>query len=254
MLKPLINKPELLEFCNFIKKFNLNKGAKVVGLDFKEDYLNFKTYIELLEIPNLEIINFFLGSNCSKEFETLLSYWDNKRESGLAFGIKLDSNNNIRKYFHIKFKETLDLIMFKKQFLFLNLLKIDINKLKRGISYEIFSDSEFYKKFYVYIEDPGHIKKVLAYKKLLFNLSIEEIEELELYATDKKFKINIVNRNDNFQVKQNVWQTIPEKYKTSLTEYSQILEAEPMYTGFTTEDIVSVYFSFTNKQNNILNI
>lgn len=254
MLKSLINKPELLEFCNFIKKFNLNKGAKVVGLDLKENYLNFKTYIELQEIPNSEILTTFLGPNCEEEFKSLIPFWDKKRESGLAFGIKLDSKNNIKKYFHIKFKENLDLIMFKKQFLFLNLLKININSLKKGISYEIYSDSNFYKKFYVYIENPSDIKKVLACKKLLFNLSIEEIEELELYATEETFKINIVNRNDNFLVKQNIWQTIPGKYKTPLLEYSQILEAEPMYTGFTTEDIVSVYFSFTNKENNILNI
>jgi hypothetical protein len=254
MLEALINKPEMKEFCLFIKNFHLNKRAKVIGLDLKENYLRFKFYTELLKIPDKEILNSFLGPQCAEEFKFYASMWDPQRESGLAFGLKVDSLNIVQKYFHIKFEDNLKILMFEKQFLFLKMLKINPFLLKKGISYEITSDLNFYKKFYVYIYDPNLIKIVLGYKKLLSNLDISQIQELEIYATEKTIKINIVNKNDNFKIKQNVWQSIPEKYKKDLQTYSKVLEAEPMYTGFTSEDVLSVYFSFTNKIDNILGV
>lgn len=254
MILEIINKPEMIDFCSLIKKHHLNKRAKVIGLDIKEDYLNFKLYTELLNFPEEEIINSFLEQNCAEEFKKYLKMWDPQRESGLAFGLKIDTLNNIKKYFHVKFKQSVDFLLFKNQFLFLNLLKINPLLLNKGISYEISSDLNFYKKFYVYVENPDQIKNVLSYKKKLFNLNIEEIQELEIYATSNKIKINIVNKNDNFLVKQNIWQTVPDKFHSILKEYSKILNSDPMYTGFTSEELLSVYFSFTNKKDNILNI
>jgi hypothetical protein len=254
MLKELIHNFKVTEYCKFITSRELNKGAKVCGVDLKEDFLNFKLYTELLEIPSEEITEEFLGTRLAEEFYKWSSFWDKSRESGLAFGLKLDSNNVSKKYFHVKFKPCFDQVLYKEQFFFLKLLNINVTSLLKGISYEIESGDNFYSKFYVYVKNPIDIKKVLMYKKMLYNLNIDEIDELELYATEKTFKINIVNKTNNFVAKQDVWQTIPDAHKQSLKDCSVVLDCEPTYTGITTAGVVSAYFSFTKKSNNILNL
>lgn len=254
MLAELIHNSKLNKFCSFVKFYNLNKGAKVCGVDLQQDYINFKLYIELLEIPSTEIINEFLEPNAAAEFLKWVPFWDETRKSGLAFGLKVDTSNIHKKYFHIKFKKNFNSLLFDKQFLFLKLLKINAVTLLKGISYEIETDNNFYEKFYVYIKDPLEIKKVLCYKKMLHKLDINEIEELELYATKNSFKVNVINKLDNFTVKQNIWQTIPDNLTHYLKECITILNCNPMYTGITSSGVVSAYFSFTKKDNNILDI
>ena len=254
MVHGLIHNTDLVEFCLFVKKHKLNCGAKVCGVDLKEDYVNFKLYIELLTIPSQTIVQEFLDHKIALEFFYWANYWDTTRNSSLAFGLKADNNNVTRRYFHVKLKKTFESILFPEQFFFLKLLRIDVNSLLKGISYEIAKDNTFFKKFYVYIRNPVDIKKVLVYKKMLFDLDIEEIEELELYATNNSVKINIINKLHNFEVKQKVWQTIPNNLKSSLQHWATTLDCKPMYTGMTSSNIVSAYFSFTTKPDNILNI
>ena len=254
MLLRLINKPKVAQFCSFVKNHNLNQRAKVCGIDLKEDYLNFKLYIELLEVPPIDTIEEFLQTDVTSEFLKWSTYWDKTRYSSLAFGIKIDTQENYRKYFHVKFKPCFDQIMFERQFLFLRLLKINITSALKGISYEIDSDNKFYPKFYLYIREAQDIQKVLAYKKMLHNLDVKEIEELELYATETSFKINIINKIYNFKTKQKIEQTIPKELLLSLKECATILDCEPIYTGLTSSGTTSAYFSLTTKQNNILSI
>lgn len=250
----LIYNPDLNSFCSFIKRNNLNKGARLCGVDLKGAYTNFKLYIELLQIPSNKLVLEFLGPTLGTHFFDWCRYWDDTRKSGLAFGIKVDTNNACKKYFHIKFKKTFDQVLFSSRFAFLRLLKIDINQLFKGISYEITSDKEFTEKFYLYIKDPLSIKKVLCYKQMLYNLDVNEIEELELYGTADSFKINIINQLDNFKVKQDIWQTIPSDLNPQLKEWSSMLNCDPIYTGTTSTGVTSAYFSFTTKRDNILNI
>lgn len=254
MLLQLINKLEVSEFCLFVKKYKLNQRAKVCGIDLKENFLNFKIYIELLEVPSVNVIEEFLHSVNALEFLKWSAYWDKTRYSSLAFGIKVDTEGNYKKYFHVKFKPCFNQMLFDKQFFFLKLLRIDIGSALKGISYEIDEHDNFYPKFYLYIKAPQDILKILAYKKMLYNLDINEIEELELYATETSFKINIINKIYNYKTKQKLEQTIPNKLMRSLNECAAILDCEPIYTGLTSSGITSAYFSLTTKQNNILGL
>lgn len=253
MIKDLINNSYLQEYCQTIKYYGLNNGAKLCGIDVKEDYLNFKLYTELLEVPSTEIIATILGTKFVEDFVNWAQFWDTNRKSSLAFGFKIDTQDIYKKYFHVKFKPDFEKILFETKFLFLKALKINVNSLLKGISYEIISEEKYYVKFYVYVKDPQQIRKVLSYKNMK-NLDINEIEELELYATKDSFKVNVINKLDNFTVKQRVWETIPDKFKQTVKECESVLECSPIYTGITSQDVVSAYFSFTNKPVNILNI
>ena len=254
MIKSLINCLEVKDFCSFIKAHNLAQRAKVCGIDLASNYLNFKLYVELMQVPSNKIIEEFLDSKTTIQFLKWSEYWDSSRYSSLAFGVKIDTNGIFKKYFHVKFKPDFEEVMFANQFFFLKVFGIDLVTALKGISYEILADNSFYEKFYVYIKTPQDIAKVLAYKKMSYNLDLQQIDELELYATKNSLKINIINKMNDFVVEQNVWQTIPEKMQPILKECVQILDAEPIYTGITSAGIVSAYFSFTKKTDNLLNL
>lgn len=254
MLSELIHKSEVATFCSFVKYHKLNQRAKVCGVDLATNYLNFKLYIELLEVPSSNVIGEFLDPALALEFLKWCTFWDKSRCSSLAFGIKIDTNGCFKKYFHVKFSPNFNDVLFPSKFFFLKALRVDLNAALKGISYEIQSDGTFYQKFYVYIKDPREIKRVLAYKNMLYNLDVEEIDELELYATSKSFKVNVINKMDNYKVKQDVWQTIPAHLTSLLQECVEVLDCPPVYTGATSMGIVSVYFSFTTKNNNVLKL
>ena len=250
----LLKHPRLEEFCNRIKKYELNSKAKVCGLDIKGEEETFKLYIELLQIPKPNIIKEFLGKMGTEKFLHYSKHWEPNRSSGLAFGIKIDNKGKIRNYFHIKFKEQYNDVLHKENLSFLGLLRIQLSSLKKGISYEIETEDKYYDKFYVYIHNKDEIAKVLNFKHKELFPNLDEIEELEIYSTASKYKINIINKMYNFDVRQDVWQTIPPSCVKRVQEYSDCLQAEPVYTGFTKDSICSVYFSLTNKSSNILNI
>ena len=250
----LIQSPKLKDFCNKIKFYNFNKGAKVCGLDLTENYENFKLYIELPFVPSLQILNNFLPNNISEKFLYFSKYWDKNRSSSLALGYKIDNQLEAKDYFHIKFNKEFQEVFYGENLSFLKLLKINPSLLEKGISYEIKSSENYYDKFYVYVKNKEDIAKLISLKFKDVKIDVNEIEELEIYTTPKKYKINIVNKMNNFVVSQNVWQTIPKEYIDKVKEYSSYLGAEPIYSGFTKDKICSVYFSLTNKKENILNI
>lgn len=254
MLSNLINNPIINNFCEKIKKFNLNKKAKLCGVDYGDnDYLNFKLYIELIDVPSKEILLNFLDEYNASRFLYYSKFWNKERESSLALGIKLDSNDKVDLYYHIKFDHIFPDENYLNNFIFLKFLNININSLLKGISVEICKEKKEYIKYYVYVNNPVDIEKILISKGYK-GFSIKEIKELELYSSKDKFKINIINKIDNFTTKQDIWSTVPSKYIDLIKESSLILDSQPIYNGFTTTNIVSVYYSLTNKPFNILNI
>lgn len=250
----LIESSLVKNFCDKIKFWNFNKGAKVCGLDLAEGYENFKLYIELPHIPSINVLNNFLPESLSQKFLHYGQYWDSSRSSSLALGFKIDNSLCFKNYFHIKFKNNFEEILYKENLSFLSLLKINPSSLLKGISYEIKDEKDYYDKFYVYVKDKIDIAKVLSFKFKDYKIDTKEVEELEIYATSEKYKINIVNVMNNFEVKQNVLDSVPERYHSRIKQYSTYLKAEPIYSGFTKDKICSVYFSLTNKQENVLNI
>jgi len=252
MLEKLIYSEGIASFCKKIKHYQFNTGAKVCGLDVGENFLNFKIYIELPSIPDFNTLCSFLPSNEASDFLQYANHWDKSRESSLALGFKIDSNNIAKNYYHIKFTPEYSDDNFNVNFEFLNILKIDINKLKKGISAEIPTSDTSYKKHYVYAHNPMHIEKILAFKNI--KCKLEQVEELEMYTSYNNFKINIVNFDDGFKVKQDVLSVIPNQYHDIIISCSKHLDSEPMYSGVTKNKIYSVYFSLTNKQNNIFAI
>lgn len=250
----LIEHPKIKEFCERIKKYKLNSKAKVCGLDIKDDHETFKVYVELLSIPSIDIAEEFLGKQAAQKFLFYSKHWEPKRSSGLAFGIKVDNKGTIRNYFHIKFKDEYDNVLHKENLSFLGLLRIKLSTLKKGISYEIESENSYYDKYYVYVHDKEEIAKVLNFKHKDLLANLDEIEELEIYSTATKYKINVVNKMYNYKVYQDVWQTIPASCVEQVQKYSILLQTEPVYTGFTKDGICSVYFSLTNKSSNVLTL
>ena len=87
MLQKIVNHDTIIKFCSNIKEFNLNKGSKLVGIDLLDDYLNFKLYIELLDVPSEEILSNFLKKDQIPEFINLSKFWDKSLNSSLALGI-----------------------------------------------------------------------------------------------------------------------------------------------------------------------
>lgn len=250
----ILKHPRLKEFCDRIKKYNFNTKAKLCGLDLKDETETFKLYVELTEIPKVKVIEEFLGKIGAEKFLFYSKYWEPARSSGLAFGIKIDNNGGVRNYFHIKFKDNYHDVLHRENLSFLGLLRISLSSLKKGISYEIETEDDYYNKFYVYIHNKEDIKKVLEFKHKDLPANIDEIEELEIYATACKYKINIVNKMYEFNVHQDVWNIIPKNHLERVKEYSTALQAEPVYTGYTKDNICSIYFSLTNKPNNILQL
>lgn len=255
MIESLIKHHCISDFVSCAKS-NLpcDGPRKLCGIDISENRIGFKIYIGLDTVPEPSILSNFYEPEIINEFFKWIKFLDKTRIFCLVLAAKVDNVGFCRKYFHIKFGEEFKEVMFPEQFLFLRLLKINIHSLLKGISYEIKPDNSFYKKFYIYIQDPLEIKKVLNYKKMANGLDIDEIEELEIYATENCFKINIVNKMENSIVKQDIWKTIPSNLKPHLEECAQILDCPPAYTGVTSSGVLSVYFSLTKKTNNILNL
>ena len=252
MLDKLIYSKHIAEFCSKIKQHQFNKGAKVCGLDVGENFLNFKIYIELPDIPSYNTLCDFLPPADAEQFLYYADFWDKSRESSLALGFKIDSNNVAKNYYHIKFIPDFQGNEFNINFEFLKILNIDINTLKKGISAEIPTNNTSYKKYYVYAHSVTHIEKILAFKNI--KCAVNQVEELEMYTSHNNFKINIVNFDDGFKVKQDVLSIIPSRHHEYIASCSAYLDSKPMYSGVTKNKIYSVYFSLTNKNQNIFEI
>lgn len=253
MIKKLLQDPTLLEWCKSVSKEN---GAKGCGVDFSSNFFALKVYVGLESVPtNLAD---FVDYNTLKEINKLLPYWDKTRESNLCVGYKIDSQGNRRKYFHMKLISKFNQYLYEKELLFLKLCGINLSLLPKGISYEMNVDnpSLSYKKYYFYVKQRSDIHKVLLFKQMASRLNIEDIQELEIYCTENKHKVNIVNNlNEQFLPSQmNTYECVPQEYYSYIKEIEQYLNTQLAYTGKTSDDVYSAYFSLTNKKNNLLNL
>ena len=253
MIQNLIAHAEIIKFCKNIKQYDLNRNAKVCGVDYSEDSTAFKLYIELTEVPGIQCIENFLPHILIEDFLHHCLSWDSTRKSGLAFGIKIDNYHNTRIYYHVKFNKTYSFKEISRQLNYLTLLGIKLNDVEKGISVEYDDKNILTVKHYFYIKNKTHIAKILAYKKWP-TTDLSNIEELEIYATPVKHKINVIHIDEDYKIKSNIWEMIPARYHEQIKQDSITLSSEPAYVGKTSDDVLSIYYSLTNKQDNILGI
>ncbi len=95
-----------MSFINYMKKiiginYHNKAYSNMIGFTIQRDYLQFKNYYELKEIPSDELLSEFLPE--IESFKIVSQFWDKTVKSSLAFGLKLDNKNRETKYFHIKF-------------------------------------------------------------------------------------------------------------------------------------------------------
>jgi len=245
IIEQMISCPSVKQFCKDIHSYNIDNAAKMIGIDIKDAQLKrIKLYTELTEIPNVSVISNMLYPTEIDAFNEYMPWWDSTRASGLAFGVKTDIYNIPTKYFHIKFKPTYTNILYYNQFNFIKYLGIDFNSLLKGISY----DNEK-SKFYLYVNDKRDITRILKYKKIDNNVDVGLIEELEIYATEDSFKINIINNINNYSTKQNIKNIIPKNCLEIVSKIEYLVKSPPIYNGISTNNIYSVYYSLTNKEN-----
>lgn len=284
MLQQLIQQQKIVNFCEKIKKFNLNTHSKLCGVDYYLEKRTFKLYIELKNVPDVSCIQEFFPNELIEDFLEYTKYWKRERESSLAFGIKVDENLNTRLYYHVKFDEHYNFKNPHQSILDrFKLLQVNLNKKLKGISIEFDENTKnIVTKNYYYVHNKFEILKILAYENKKQSAVSLDMDELEIYTktdptTSKDtYKINIIKDifgqykktsyegiSDSFSdilyIKAknllSVYENIPYEYREKVKEDSNILQAEPWYVGKTSDKkITSVYFSLTKNKNNILGI
>jgi len=271
MLDQLIKHQSIVNFCDAIKFYNLNQNAKLCGVDYFMENTAFKIYVELKEIPTKEQCKLFLqDDNMVDLFLQNLPYWKPERESSLAFGIKVDNFLNVRTYFHIKFDEnyifenpnTNLLTRFK-------LIGITLDNKLKGMSAEYnLNTQELLNKNYYYVQNRIEMIKIIGFEGLKKNsIHLEDLQELEIYTTPLIYKINIVRKymhedvmNSKYSfisklTEEDLYKLIPTEYHSKVEKDSQLLDVSPYFVGLTSDKKrITVYFSFTKKENNILGL
>ena len=269
MLEELIKHESVVSFCDNIKRFSLNKHAKLCGVDYFLENLAFKLYIELNNLPTEEQCKLFLQDESSINlFLQNLPYWNSKRESGLAFGIKIDNFLNVRTNFHIKFDENYvfenpnDNLMTR-----FKLLGINLDNKPKGMSVEYnLNTKDLVVKNYYYIENKIEAIKILGFENIQKNsFNLIDLEELEIYTTPTQYKINIVRQHMHEDVmnhghltrlhEQEVYKMVPIEYHEKLKTHSNIMNLSPYFVGLTSDKKrTSVYFCLNQTPNNFLGI
>lgn len=253
MIKNLLENQELKNWYAKTKQHGLwvDGADKVGGFDFYQNEATFKIYLQLKELLPNSILLDFVSKDALSEIRKFEKFWDSKRESSLAIGLKIDTQENIRQYYHIKFNSDFSEINHADQLTFLRLCGISLKNIPKGISFEMPLNKHVYeKKYYYYIKNKFDIKKVLILKNMENGLDVSHIDELEIYATPSKSKINVVNNNDNYIIKQrSIWQSVPQLYHNRMREAEALLCSPLMYTGKTSEDVYSGYFCLSNTSN-----
>lgn len=275
MLEQLITHTSIVDFCTNIKSLKLNQYAKLCGVDYFMENLAFKLYIELKEAPSKEMCKMFLQNDDVIDlFLKNLPYWKPCRVSSLAFGIKIDDLFNVRTYFHIKFDE--NYVFETPNVTLLTRFKaigVDFNKRLKGMSVEYnLNTSELINKNYYYITNKAEVIKILNYENIKKeSFTISDLKELEIYTTPSLYKVNIIKQyfyedvmnskpylnitKDEDALNRSVYKLIPVEYHEKVKSHSAYLKTNPYFVGLTSDKKrISVYFSLTNKENNILGL
>jgi hypothetical protein len=246
IITDLMKGKQSLEFVNYMKKvidinYYSTAFANLMGFTIHGNYLQFKNYYELKEIPSDELLAEFFPE--IESFKMVSQFWDRAVESALALGLKVDKDNTT-KYFHVKFGGYSKFVLQPKP-AFIKLL--EEKRPNSGMSYEYTGD-KVVKKHYLYIENKDDIKKVLALSKIEANP--EDLEHLECYYTDNDFKVNLIyttpeaNKLDLKELDKETKQTYDEVV-SFLSKHNKPI----WYTGLSKSKKLSVYFTTTDDKN-----
>jgi len=213
--------------------------ASMIGFTIKGEYLQFKNYYELREMPTDEQLVEFLPEIDS--FKMVTQFWDKAVESSLALGLKLYNKGKDTKYFHVKFGVNSSFVLQPKP-AFIKLLEEP--RPDSGISYE-YTDKKVVKKHYIYITNKNDIEKVLKLSKIKANPL--DLEHLECYYTDDDFKVNLI-----YTTPQVATPNIGELDDATSKTYKEVTdfltkEKKPVwYVGISKSKKISVYATTTD--------
>ena len=262
MIEKLLEHQSLQKWTSKIKYFGLNNSsnqAKLCGIDLYKDYVRLKAYIELFDLPEENVLLDFFPKTVVTDLQHLYQYKDPTLGFSFGLGFKIDNNGKEENYLHLKLLPTCQdhlrdtFPKLKSMLINFKILGINSHVLHKGISYEC-STSNINKKIYFYIKDPLQIKKILLSKKLYQNLDISYIDHLEMYSCLHTNKINIVNNNDYYIIRQDAWLVVPEHYKQNLKRCESLFKSDLLYTGFREDNIFSAYYSLSNIKDNIFGL
>jgi hypothetical protein len=250
-IKALITNDKSRDFITYIKKviginYYSRSYSNLMGFTIRENYLQFKNYYELKEIPTDELLSEYLPE--IETFKMVSQFWDKNVKSSLALGLKFDDKNETR-YFHIKFGSFSRFVIQPKPS-FIKILEYKIPN--SGISYE-YTNGVVLKKHYTYIENKNDIAKVLALNKL--KIDPLELEHLECYYTDSDFKVNLIYNKSRI-VKPNLGELNKDTEKTykEVVEFLENHKKPILYVGITKSKKLSLYFTATNDKDFIENL
>lgn len=240
----LIKSPSNLSFVDYMRKvigvnYHSIAYSSMIGFTIKGNYLQFKNYYELKEIPSDEQLAEFLPE--IESFKMVSQFWDKSVKSSLALGLKLDNKGKETKYLHVKFGINSDFVLQPKP-AFIKLL--EERRPESGLSYE-YTDGNVLKKHYLYITNKNDIEKVLKLSKIEANPL--DLEHLECYYTDEDFKVNLI-----YTTPQSTTPKIGELDEATEKTYNEVIEFlakenKPVwYVGISKSKKISVYVTTTD--------
>lgn len=238
--------------------FRGDKGkplATLISFNFYKDKIHtFKLYGEIFREFTDNEIELFLPT--AKDFQTYFPYWNNKRDSSLCFGIKLDYDYKPIYYTHIKFDPNKKIYEKFPQFKTPSLIDVnyDYKTTETGISFEYYNKQTIEKRYW-YFHDEEY-KKNVAQK---FNLSYEYLEHIEYTEyKDNKSKVILVYdypQDWGYESLNNtpadyVYKELKKYNYPIMNMYVDFFKSEfnlyPKFFGTYSKDgIVSVYWSLT---------
>lgn len=239
-----------LDFISNMKKilgdnFYNPSFSNLLGFTIQGDYLQFKSYYELKDVPTTEQL-----LTCLPEADSFLKeavLWDRSLKSSLALGLKIDENSIVQ-YFHVKYGKNSPEV---KHLPFISVL--EDKKLLGGISYE-YKNGVVEKKNYLYVTNKNDMKKLLIIKRI--DADAEKLEQIECYYTDDDFKINLVYDQPT---DAKIDPIISKLDRKTIDRYKSVLlfligcDKPIWYVGVTNSKKLSVYFTVTRDKDFVTN-
>ena len=189
-VKELLTCDKSLAFVAYAHKvvginFYSQAYSNLLGFTIDGDKLQFKNYYELKEIPSDSVLAEYFPE--IESFKMMSQFQDKTVKFSLVVGNKTDGVKETQ-YFHVKFGGLTKFVIMPKPPALISILQV--RNPNAGMSYE-YTDGILNKKYYLYIENPNDMAKVLKLKGI--NADVEKLEHLECYYTDGgDFKVNLI--------------------------------------------------------------
>lgn len=242
-IEQIHNSKEVQGFLDLTNFYNINHKKGIgVSLDEQENFM-LKYYVEIKEKDNEFQYTDFINDK-EKIFYKLLPFVDFSRHSSLAIGLKVNTNGEIFKYIHFKFR---DLVLKNKSYKF---KFANFEKCRYGYSLE-YNKTFTKKKRYFYFHDNNNKE----YIKKIYGLAVDTkgVSHYETYQTKDNVKINIVF--DIFKNKQITKDFLAKnnfaKFENNINAFNLFFKKSPLYFGFDKEDNISFYYNFNETLDNI---